>query len=125
MTKGAALFRFFSSFGLLAYEENSVPTGEDSPKYPYLTYQAVFDDLNYEIPISCSLWYRTTSWVEPNAKTAEISKGIGRGGKLVFCDDGAIWIKRGSPFAQNMSEDSDDQIKRIYINLSVEFMTAD
>ena len=41
------------------------------------------------------------------------------------CDSGAIWIKRGEPFAQNMGDQNDDMIRRKIINLSVEYLTAD
>jgi hypothetical protein len=46
------------------------------------------------------------------------------GGKIIKCDGGRIWIKRGQPFAQNMGDESDDLIKRKYLNLTFEFMTA-
>ena len=59
------------------------------------------------------------------AKTEEISQKISRGGKIISCDGGAIWLKRGQPFAQNMGDESDNLIKRKYLNIAVEFMTAD
>lgn len=125
MTKAAAMFRFWSSFGIDTYEENAVPTGGDAPEFPYLTYSFATDDFDSEVALSASLWYRSTSWVSCNAKTDEISTAIGRGGVMLSCDGGAVWLKRGQPFAQNMSDDSDDMIKRKYINVSVEFITAD
>ena len=48
----------------------------------------------------------------------------GRGGILLPCDGGAIWLKRGTPFSQNMGDESDDMVKRKYLNLVVEFLTA-
>ena len=36
MTKAAAIYQFWNSFGLTAYEENSVPT---DATFPYITYQ--------------------------------------------------------------------------------------
>jgi hypothetical protein len=47
------------------------------------------------------------------------------GGKTLPCDGGAIWIKRGSPFSQNMGDPNDDLVKRKYINITAEFFTAD
>jgi hypothetical protein len=44
---------------------------------------------------------------------------------MLPCDGGAVWIKRGSPFAQRIKNTSDDMIKRRYINLSAEFFTED
>ena len=121
MTKAAAIYQFWSGFGLTAYEENTVP--EDAV-FPYVTYQLVTDSFDREVAATASLWYRGESWTAINAKTEEISAHIGLGGKIIKCDGGCIWIKRGQPFAQNMGDESDDLIKRKYLNLTFEFMTA-
>ena len=122
MTKAAAIYQFWNSFGLTAYEENTVP---DDAVFPYITYQLVTDSFDREVPVTASLWYRSESWTEINAKTDEISQKISRGGKIISCDGGAIWLKRGQPFSQNMGDESDDLIKRKYLNITAEFMTAD
>ena len=122
MTKAAAIYQFWNSFGLTAYEENTVP---DDAVYPYITYQLVTDSFDREVPVTASLWYRSESWTAINAKTEEISQKISRGGKIISCDGGAIWLKRGQPLAQNMGDESDDLIKRKYLNITAEFMTAD
>ena len=121
MTKAAAIYQFWSSFGLAAYEENTVP--EDAA-FPYVTYQLVTDSFDREVAATASLWYRGESWTAINAKTEEIAQRIGLGGKIIKCDGGRIWIKRGQPFAQNMGDESDDLIKRKYLNLTFEFLTA-
>ena len=122
MTKAAAIYQFWSSFGLAAYEENTVP---DDAAFPYITYQLATDSFDYEIPLTASVWYRSESWTAINAKTEEVSRKIGRGGKFVPCDGGAIWLKRGQPFAQSMGDESDNLIKRKYLNITAEYMTAD
>ena len=122
MTKAAAIYQFWSGFGLTAYEENTVPT---DAAFPYITYQLVTDSFDREAPVTASLWYRSESWTAINAKTDEISQEISRGGKIIPCDGGAIWLKRGQPFAQNMGDESDDLIKRKYLNITAEFITAD
>ena len=122
MTKAAAIYQFWNSFGLTAYEENTVP---DDATFPYITYQLVTDSFYREIPLSASILYRSESWTDINDKTEEISQKISRGGKIIPCDDGAIWLKRGQPFAQNMGDESDDLIKRKYLNITAEFMTDD
>ena len=122
MTKAAAIYQFWNSFGLTAYEENTVP---HDATFPYITYQLVTDSFDREILLSSSLWYRSESWTAINAKTEEISQKISRGGKIISCDEGAIWLKRGQPFAQNMGDESDDLIKRKYLNVTAEFITAD
>ena len=122
MTKAAAIYQFWNSFGLTAYEENSVP---DDANFPYITYQLVTDSFDREIPLTASLWYRSESGTAINAKTDEISQKISRGGKIISCDGGAIWLKRGKPFAQSMGDESDDLIKRKYLNITAEYLTAD
>ena len=121
MPKAAAIYQFWSGFGLTAYEENTVPT---DAAFPYVTYQLVTDGFDREVAATASLWYRGESWTAINAKTEEIAQFIGLGGKIIKCDGGYIWIKRGQPFAQNMGDEKDDLIKRKYINVVYEFMTA-
>ena len=121
MTKAAAIYQFWSGFGLTAYEENTVP---NDAAFPYVTYQLVTDSFDREVAATASLWYRGESWTSINAKTEEISQHIGLGGKIIKCDGGYIWIKRGQPFAQNMGDENDDLIKRKYINVIYEFLTA-
>ena len=121
MTKAAAIYQFWNGFGLTFYEENTVPT---DATFPYGTYQLVTDSFDREVAATASLWYRGESWTAINAKTEEISAHVGLGGKIIKCDGGRIWIKRGQPFAQNMGDESDDLIKRKYLNLTVEFMTT-
>lgn len=125
MTKEAALYNFWSMFGLPAYEENSVPTGEDGAEFPYITYQVVTDSFGNDVALTGSVWYRSTSWKEANAKAQEISNMLSLGGVTLACDGGIIWLRRGIPFAQSMGDDSDDLIKRKYLNITAEFMTAD
>ncbi len=121
MTKAAAIYQFWGTF-LTAYEENSVP--EDA-EFPYITYQFVEDSLGNNVQMTASVWYRGSSWVNANAKAEEISNYIGRGGIFIDCDGGKIWIKRGTPFAQNMGDKSDNLIKRKYLNITADFLTAD
>lgn len=129
MTKAAAIYQFWNSFGIKAYEENTVIDADKegnpvNPAFPYITYQLVTDSFYLEVSTSASLWYRSESWTDINAKTEEIAKYIGLGGKIIKCDGGRIWIKRGQPFAQNMGDENDDLIKRKYLNLTFEFLTS-
>ena len=129
MTKAQALNKFFSSFSLLALEENSVPGGDNAPSFPYATYSLVLDSIGGEIPLTFNLWYRDkqlySSLPDIIGKTEEISKRIGRGGITIPCDGGFIWLKRGTPFAQIMGDPEDELIKRAYINITAEYLTAD
>ena len=91
MTKAAAIYQFWSSFGLTAYEENTVP--EDAA-FPYITYQLFTDSFDNDVAMTASLWYRGESWLNANAKTDDISLYIGFGGVFLPCDGGRIWIKK-------------------------------
>lgn len=124
MTKAAALHAFFSGFGIPAYAESTVP---QDVTFPWLTYQLATDAWDGgeggQVSLTVNLWYYSTKMAEANAKAQEISEAIGLGGILVECDGGVIWIKRGSPFCQALKDESDDNIKRRYINITAEFLT--
>ena len=121
MTKGAALYEFFDSFGLTAYAATSVP--EDSV-FPYLTYEVVLDAWEGgEVNIPVNLWFYTESEAIPNAKAEEISAAIGFGGVKLPCNGGFIWLKRGSPWCTNLGDDTAANIKRRSLNVSAEYLT--
>lgn len=124
MDKFQALQSFWSSYGLPAYDENTVPDEEDKPTFPYITYDAVVSNLGTPVAMSASLWDYGTSWSRVTTKMAEIQADLGRGGRIIPCDGGAVWIKQGTPFAQRMPDDN-DMIRRIVINIEAEFLTAD
>lgn len=126
MTKDKALYAFFSGFGIPTYLDNAVLNeyGEPDVILPYLTYTPVFDAWGGEpVSLTVNLWYRTESEAIPNAKAQEISNTIGMGGKVIPCDEGYIWLKRGSPWCQNLSDEVDPTIKRRYINITAEYLT--
>lgn len=125
MTKIEALYSFFSGFNIPAYEENSVyamAEAGSAPSFPYLTYEIKTDAFGTsDVNISCSLWYRSMSWIDINAKADEIAAALGRIGKLVDYDGGSILIMRSQPWATFMGDDSDDMIKRIALNLNLRY----
>lgn len=119
MNKMQTLHAFWSSFGLVAYDETTVP---DVAKLPYITYEAKSDSFGAEMAVTASLWYRDSSWVAITEKAEAISDFITRGGRTVSYDGGAMWIRKGTPWAQRMSDGSNDMIRRIYLTLIVEFL---
>lgn len=119
MTKAAAIFNFWSGFGLTAYEENSLPK---SPEFPYITYQLITSSDLDHVTGSASVWYREASIVDINAKVEEISQGIGSG-VVLFCDGGAVIIRKGTPFSQPMGDDLDNMIKRRILTVDYLFAT--
>ena len=122
--KTQALYNFFSGFELPAYEENTVPTGANAPELPYITYATVTSGFDNDVQISASLWYSGYSWAAADRKAAEINAALAHGGKLIPYTGGALWIRRGTPFAQHMADD-DDTIRRIYLNLTAEYLSAE
>ena len=69
------------------------------------------------------MWDKGYSWEAISKKADEIYDYIGLGGRLLTYNDGKIWVRRGMPFAQRMS-DEDDTVRRIYLNLEAEYFTA-
>lgn len=118
MNKAQTINAFWSSFGIPAYDMYTVPTGA---QMPYITYEYAEDNLDNVVILSASLWYKSTSWVGIAGKAAEIAEDIGNG-KILKTDEGHIYIARGTPFMQRLS-DTDDSVRRIYINLQVEYIT--
>ena len=120
MTKGAALQAFFSKF-MDAYAASAVP---EDVTFPYLTYELITSAWDGgEVGLTVNMWFRTTSEKEPNAAVDKLSKAIGLGGVQLPCDDGVIWLKRGSPWAQSLTDKTDKTIKRRYINVTAEYLT--
>lgn len=122
MTKGAALHQFFNNFDIPGYPTTSVP--EDAV-FPWLTYEVVTGSIeNGENSVAVNLWYYGESEAIPSAKAQEISDYIGPGGKVIPVDGGYIWIKRGSPWCQNLTDENNRNIKRRYLNVTVEYLTS-
>lgn len=124
MTPEAAVYTFLSSFGIPAYAASSVP---DQATFPYLTYDLVLGEWGQpEVNMPVNVWYRTDSEALPNAKVREIGERIGMGGVLLHCDGGVLWVKKGSPWAQAVTvEGEDEKVKRRYVNINIEYLTSD
>ena len=122
MTPEAAVYTFLSSFGIPAYAASSVP---DQATFPYLTYDLVLGEWGQpEVNMPVNVWYRTDSEALPNAKVREISNAIGMGGVTLPCDGGMLWVKKGSPWAQAVTvEGEDEKVKRRYVNIDIEYLT--
>ena len=120
MTKGAAVHSFFNEI-MPSYAASSVP--EDAT-LPYLTYELITSAWDGgEVGLTANMWFRTTSEKEPNAAVDRLSNAIGLGGVQLPCDGGMIWLKRGSPWAQSLTDETDKTIKRRYINVTAEYLT--
>jgi len=118
MNKSQALYNFWSSFNIDAYDENTVP---ENASLPRITYDVAEGDFDYNTAMNASIWDRSTSWATVEQLKDRISERLKNGGCQIRYDDGIIWIKKGSPFAQRMG-DSDDTIRRIVLNIEAEYM---
>lgn len=109
-----ALKKFFSSFGIPAYEENSVP---DSVDTPYITYQLVEADWSESASVSATVWYKGTSLSDLLNEVDKIKSYVGEGLHIPV-EGGCVCIYKGSPFAQTQ-ETNDDKIKATYLLFEV------
>ena len=122
MNKDQAIHSFWSSFGLPTYDENSVP---DSAEMPYITYSSQTGAMGDTLVLSGSIWYYSSSWEEISLKKEEIARIVGENGFYInHIDNGYLYITRGTPFAQRMSDPGSDLTRRMYINVNAEFLTA-
>ena len=125
MLKEQALYNFFSGFGVPAYEEHSVPTGDDRPAYPYITYEMrtdLFGDC--DTASTFSIWDNASTWSRLITLVNTISADIGRWGKVLKCNNGYILICRDIPFAQADAE-QDTSIKRELCSIKLRYYTND
>lgn len=118
MTREAALYKFFSSFGLNAYLSTGVP---DDTQFPWLTYEGTSANWGDDsVSIACQLWYHSDSEAEPNAKVRQISEAIGQGGKVISYDGGKMWLKRGAPWCINVQDEADSATRCKQLNITIE-----
>lgn len=123
-SKAQALYKFWSQFGLPCFDEHTIPSGDVSPSLPYITYEAATDKFEGRLPLTASIWDRSSSWQSVEAKAEEISRAINEHGYWIKKYSwGYLQIYGRTPFAQRMS-DPDDGIRRMGINITAEFFSA-
>lgn len=119
MDKAQALHQFWSSFGVDAYDENSVP---DNAILPYITYNVATDSLGNVVSLHADLWDKSTSWRKVTQLSEEIAQKIKQHNDYTIkFDGGYIYLCGGTPFAQRVGDPEKD-IKRIYINVQAEYL---
>lgn len=119
MNAQQALHSFWSGFGWTAWEENTVPENAFSRANQYITYSAGQSGFDEPMSLTGSLWERSTSWSNTVEKALQIETVLGNRGVTIPYDGGVLWIKRGRPFFQRMS-DEDPAVRRIYLNIEIE-----
>ena len=120
MTKAQSLHQFWSSFGIPAYSAETVP---DKAVMPYITYEVGTDSFENSVLMTASLWFHSYSWTEISDLAEQISERIvTMYPPTIEIDGGRLWIVKGTPFAQRISDD-DDAIRRIVLSIEAEFFT--
>lgn len=118
MNKFEAYDAFLKSFGIPAYDESTV---REDVKLPYITYSIGYDSLGNTVPSTVSVWYRGTLWNAVTQKVEQIERAITRGGRNLAYDGGSLWVRKGSPWAQRMTDPNDSMIRRYVLNIELEF----
>ena len=121
MDKEQALQSFWSSFGVPAYNENSVRA---DATFPRITYPVAIGSLNYPVSLTAKISDNTTSWTRIRKISHLIAETISRGGIGVDFDGGRIWITPRGQIAADMPVDKDnDSIREIQIFVNAEFLS--
>ena len=107
------LNQFFSQFGT-AYIETSVP---ESTVFPYITSKCGREDWNNKALISCSIYSKSSSYVELS-EIAEKILDSARDGAIINIDGGYLCIYLGEPEFQ-IVPNTDYNIRQGYINFVV------
>lgn len=123
--KYQALQTFWSSFDWAAYNRFTVPDDAlETNGGKYITYEAASDSYDNDLLLSADLWMRSTSWTAIHAKAEEIAQFIDtQFPPAIPIEGGFMKIRKGTPFAQDMADD-DRTIRRVHLNVFVEFLTA-
>lgn len=121
MNKQQALNNFWNSFDVPAYEENTVPEGT---VFPYITYQVITGNIEDSVVTTASVWDRSYSWERADLLANRIARRI-TDMSVIPLDDGGLFITRGTPYSQHMSEESDSAIRRVIMNIGLQFFTND
>lgn len=118
---------FWSSFNIPAFDESVTLIKRP---FPYITYQLAEGDFNGgDVPMNVSIWDENSQGHSALTflaeKAEEIRIKIGNNGILIPVEHGKIWIKRGKPFAQNMSEEGNPNIRRKLLLIYAEYITTE
>lgn len=125
MDKSQAINQFWSSFGLPAWDENTVPDDPVIRGDKYIAYSVSTGSLDDTINLTAKIWdTNATTWkfVEDKAKEIafEITTMVP---PTIPIDNGRLYITKGKPFSQRLSNPN-ELVRGIYINIQAEFLTA-
>lgn len=128
MNKMQALDAFWSSFGWDALEENVFYDKRSRGveiDFPLITYSVSLDNIGNPVDMNASLWDRHSSWKTVFEKSEEIAEAITKMyPPAIKLDKGRLYIYKGRPFGQMMGDPDDEYIRRLYLNITAEYLTA-
>lgn len=114
-----ALKKFYSGFGLPAYDTTTVP---DDVSVPYITYTIAEPEWNQKASIHAQVWDRSKS----NARILQYADAIVRdigSGRMLNVPEGTFVIWPETPLIQVMHDAEEDgkpsDYRYAYINLSI------
>lgn len=119
MDKWQALYSFFNSFGVQAYEVSTLP---ENATFPRITYSSAIGSIDDVIQIDASVWDLSNSW----ANVDEIVKAIESKIQNIGCpqiEGGRYRVYKGTPYAQRMTDPENDNIRRTVLHINFEFLT--
>ena len=109
-----ALYSFFSSFGLPAYVEYTVPVDAE---LPYITYELREPQAGEKSSLTARVWYEDTGFAAVTRKVDEIKNSIGRGVSIPV-ERGAVWLWPDTHFCQFQRAD-EPKLKIAYLMLII------
>lgn len=128
MNKFQAQHLYWNSFGLMAFNERTVPEyvpdgkgGTKKLEPPFITYEPVTGRLDGTLLQSARVYYRGKSWSKIMAKVTEIEQNAD---KQIAVDGGYMKVRVPlTNFAQPLDDPTDDELRTMALNVEVEFLT--
>lgn len=108
----SALYDFYSSFGVPAYQTDTVP---DDAQLPYIAYS--YAEPRHDLPAShyAQIYMRTNGNEQLLALAGRIVEAVGEGTRLT---DG-VTLRPSTPLVQIMVDANDPDVRFAYINLQL------
>ena len=121
MDRWESQYQFWASFGVPAYEENSVPD-EAEVSYPYITFPRVLGGFGGRTNVTPSIYDKSFSWERADALANAVYNALENGGATIDYDGGQIWIIRDDDnFANGIGNPDDDMIRRLRLSVFYDF----
>lgn len=104
---------------LPCFVEGDVPAGQ---AMPYVTHRMQIGAFGDQGSIEVDVWCPPGAAAKADGYALSLRAALGMRGDIVECDGGAVWLTRGTPFAQPVP---DDRAERRYCNIDIDYLTSD